>query len=468
MASKLENPLKAMVGNGKKLHIAMFPWLAFGHIIPFIEYSKFLAQKGHKITFISTPKNIDRLPKIPPNLASSITLLKLSLPQVDGLPPNAEATMDVHTDDIPFLKKACDGLEPELTRFLENSVPDLIISDFTSYWLPEITSRLGISLGFFCIFNAWFLCFFGTTDMMVNGTDPRKKPEDFTVPAKWVPFENTVAYRPFEANWMMESGKKNVSGVSDIFRAGKLISGCDFILIRHCREFEGDWLDVMKELHQKPIIPLGLMPPEAHMNRDNQTNDSWVSINTWLESQNKGSVLYIALGSEVALSQNELSELALGLELSCVPFFWVLRKPAGSKNPIDLPEGFEERIEGRGLIWKSWAPQLNILSHESVGGFLTHCGWSSTIEGLMLGHPLIMLPFLVDQGLNARVLVDKKVGLEVPRDELNGSYSSNSVAETVKLIMVEDEGKIYKEKAKEMSRIFADRELHQKYLENSI
>ncbi|CDP03446.1 unnamed protein product [Coffea canephora] len=57
---------------GAKLHIAMFPWLAFGHIIPFLEYAKFLVQKGHRISFISTPKNIDRLPKIPPELATSI------------------------------------------------------------------------------------------------------------------------------------------------------------------------------------------------------------------------------------------------------------------------------------------------------------------------------------------------------------------------------------------------------------
>lgn len=464
MASKLENPLKAIAGN-TKLHIAMFPWLAFGHMIPFLEYSKFLVEKGHKITFISTPRNIDRLPKIPPSLSSSITFLKLSLPQVDGLPPNAEATMDVHTDDIPFLKKAYDGLEPQLTLFLEKSVPDLIIYDFSPHWLPEIAARLGISHVFFCIYNAWFISFFGPTDVMVNRTDPRKTPEEFIVPPTWVPFENKVAYRLFEINWIMNSGKKNVSGVSDIHRVGKVISGSEAIIIRHCNEFEGEWLNLVEELHQKPVIPLGLMPPETH---DDENNETWVSIKTWLESQNKGSVVYVALGSEVVLSQTEISELALGLELSRVPFFWVFRKPAWSKHSIELPEGFEERVEGRGLVWKSWAPQLKILSHESVGGFLTHCGWSSNIEGLMMGHPLIMLPFLVDQGLNARVMEDKKVGVEVPRDEHDGSYTKESIAGTVKLIMVESDGEIYKTKAKEYSRIFADKEIHRKYLENSI
>lgn len=129
-----------------------------------------------------------------------------------------------------------------------------------------------------------------------------------------------------------------------------------------------------------------------------------------------------------------------------------------------MPDGLEERVKGRGIVWKGWAPQLNILSHDSVGGFLTHCGWSSCIEGLVFGHPLVMLPFLVDQGLNARVMEDRKVGIEIPRTE----HTRDSVAESVRLIMVENEGKIFREKAKEMSGIFGDRELHDGYIQKFI
>ncbi|XP_027179755.1 putative UDP-rhamnose:rhamnosyltransferase 1 [Coffea eugenioides] len=451
-----------------KLHIAMFPWLAFGHIIPFLEYAKFLVQKGHRISFISTPKNIDRLPKIPPELATSITLVKIPLPKVKGLPENAEATMDVRTEDVEHLKKAYDGLQPELTRFLEDSVPDMIIYDFAPYWLPEAAAKLGISRVYFCIFNAWFFAFFGPTDMMVDGPDPRKKAEDFLVPPKWVPFKNKVAYKPFEANWMLSSAERNVSGVSDIYRAGKVVAGSDSILIRHCQEFEGAWLNLLGELHQKPFIPLGLMPPPTHVNGSDEKNETWDFISSWLEIQERGSVIYVALGSEVALNQSHVTQLALGLESSGLPFFWALRKPAGSNEPFELPDGYEERVKGRGLVWKGWAPQMRILSHESVGGFLTHCGWSSCVEGILFGLPLVMLPFLVDQGLNARVLDDNGVGIEVPRDEETGSYKSDSVAESVRLIMVENDGKRRRERAKELSLIFGDRELHNSYLEKSI
>ncbi|KAL3527560.1 hypothetical protein ACH5RR_012216 [Cinchona calisaya] len=466
MVSDSWNPMAKT--KGASLHIAMFPWLAFGHIIPYLEYSKFLVQKGHKISFISTPKNIDRLPKIPPNFASSISLVKIPLPKVDGLPQNAEATMDVHTDDIEHLKKAYDMLEPDLTRFLKNSAPDMIIYDFAPYWLPEIAAELGISRVFFCIFNAWFLSFFGTTDVMINGSDPRKKAEDFMIPAKWVPFENKVAYKLFEINWMFSSAQKNASGVSDIYRAGKVVSGSQAVLIRHCHEFEGEWLTLLEELHHKPFIPLGLMPPAAHVSGSDQKNETWDFINSWLVAQEKGSVVYAALGSEVAVSQNDVTQLALGLELSGVPFFWALRKPAGSSELFELPEGYEERVKGRGIVWKGWAPQMKILSHDSVGGFLSHCGWSSTVEGIVLGLPLIMLPFLVDQGLNARVMADNEVGIEVPRNEEDGSYTSDSVAESIRLIMVENDGKKFKNKAKELSVIFGNKELHRSYLDNSI
>ncbi|CAL5398351.1 unnamed protein product [Camellia sinensis] len=89
-------------------------------------------------------------------------------------------------------------------------------------------------------------------------------------------------------------------------------------------------------------------------------------------------------------SQGEVTELAFGLELSSAPFFWALRKPPGSNKSesVELLDGFEEQTRSRGVVWKSWAPQLKILSHESVRGFLTHCGWSSVIEGLQFGKPL--------------------------------------------------------------------------------
>ncbi|KAM7507489.1 hypothetical protein LguiA_017942 [Lonicera macranthoides] len=454
------------MAGGSKLHVVMFPWLAFGHIIPFLELSKFIAQKGHKVSFVSTTRNIDRLPKIPQHLSPLITLVKLNLPVDDHIPAGAEATMDVKTADIQYLKKAVDGLESQLTKFLEHSSPDWIIYDFFPHWLPPVARKLGISRAYFSVITSWFIAFWGpSSEAIIDSSDPRKEPEDYTVPPEWVKFPTRVAFRTYEVNSIIGAVKENDSGLSDVKRARLVISGSDVIFVRQCVEFEPEWLKLLEELHHKPVIPVGLMPPTAH----NSGDDSHV-ISEWLNSQSKQSVVYIALGSEVMMSQHELTELALGLELSNLPFFWAFRKPAGSSesDTIELPAGFEKRVEGRGIVWTSWAPQLMILSHDSVGGFLTHCGWSSCIEGLVFGQPLIMLSFLVDQGLNARVLAEKKVGIEVPRNEDDGSFTRDSVAKSLRSVMVEDEGTNYREKAMEMSRMFGDKNLHDEYLEKFI
>lgn len=114
----------------EKLHIVMFPWLAFGHVLPYLELSKLMAQEGHRISFISTPRNIDRLPELPPDLRPRIDLVKFPVPKVDGLPENAEATTDLPGEKLPSLKKAFDDLHQPMTRFLETSHPDWIIYDF--------------------------------------------------------------------------------------------------------------------------------------------------------------------------------------------------------------------------------------------------------------------------------------------------------------------------------------------------
>ncbi|KAI3794443.1 hypothetical protein L1987_37075 [Smallanthus sonchifolius] len=451
----------------KQLHVAMFPWLAFGHIIPFLELSKFIAQKGHKVSFLSTTRNIQRLPTLPSHLSPLINLVKLTLPRVQELPQNAEATMDVHTDDIQHLKKAYDGLQPEVTRFLEEESPDWIIYDFAPYWLPSVAAGLGISRAFFSIVNAWFFAFMGPLpDDLINNSDHKTTAEGFLTPPKWVPFPTKLCYRKHEVDWMVGGFSVNASGVSDVYRSGMVLKGSDCMFIRHCYEFEPKWLTLLEKLHHLPVVPVGLMPPETATNIGDGKDDTWVMVKKWLDGQQIGRVVYVAFGSEVMVSESDLAELALGLELSGLPFFWALRKPVGST--VELPDGFLERTRHRGVVWTSWVPQLQILSHESVGGFLTHCGWGSIVEGLMFGHPLIMLPFLVDQGPNARVLADKQVGIEVPRNEEDGSFTRESVARSVRSVVVDDEGKIYKANAMELSHIFGDTKLEKEYINHFI
>ncbi|KAK2988358.1 hypothetical protein RJ640_003913 [Escallonia rubra] len=454
-----------------KLHVVTFPWLAFGHLIPFLEFSNLIAQKGHKISFVSTPRNIDRLPKVASASSSLINFIKLPLPHLDSLPENAEATIDVPYHKLHHLKTAFDGLQTELTQFLKASAPDWVIYDFAPHWLPPIASELGISRAFFSLFNAWTGSFFGSS--ITDGIASRKSMEDFTVPPEWVPFPSTVAFRLHEIKRFRNTGaEESASSVSDWVRFRSAVVGCDVLLIRTCTELEPEWLELLKDLHRKPLLPVGLLPPFTRISggEDGDQLNTWHTIKAWLDKQEEESVVYVTLGSEVTPSQDELTQLARGLEQSGLPFFWALRKWHGSAefHSFELPVGFEERIKGRGIVWTSWAPQVKILAHGSVGGFVTHCGWNSVIEGLQHGRPLLMLPFLGDQGLNARALAEMEAGIEIPRDEEDGSLSPDLVAESLRLVMVDNEGRAYMNKAKEMKAIFGDRNLQNRYTDNAV
>ncbi|CAI9762100.1 unnamed protein product [Fraxinus pennsylvanica] len=83
------------------------------------------------------------------------------------------------------------------------------------------------------------------------------------------------------------------------------------------------------------------------------------------------------------ISFEQLKEIGLGLKASNFSFIWIVR---GQESSAEVEkwlaeDKFEERVKGRGLVIRGWAPQVLILSHSSIGGFLTHCGWNSTLEG---------------------------------------------------------------------------------------
>ncbi|KAJ8765624.1 hypothetical protein K2173_014746 [Erythroxylum novogranatense] len=377
----------------------MFPWLAFGHMIPYLELAKLRAQKGHKITFFSTPRNIDRLPKIPSDL----------------VPP--EATTDVPYNIILYLKLALDGLKEQVSKFLGTLSPDWVLYDFTHYWMPEIATSLDISKAFFSIYLAAMI----SVVKPPNEPKNRTKAEDYMVPTKWVPLETTTVFRLLEIRRIMDVRTRMV-----------------------------------EELHGKPFIPVGVLLTTECNDGEEETR-TWRSMKEGLDKQEKGSVVYVAFGSEAKPSQEELTETALGLELSGFAFFWVLRKRRGLADPevIELPEAFEERTKERGAVYTSWAPQLKILAHDSIGGFLTHSGWSSVVEALEHERPLILRTYLADQGINARVLEEKKMGYLIPRNEIDRSFIRDTVAELVRLVMLEKEGK-YREKIKEMKDLLCD------------
>ncbi|KAG9129140.1 hypothetical protein Leryth_006425 [Lithospermum erythrorhizon] len=386
-----------------ELHLVMFPWLAFGQMIPYLDLSKLLAQKGHKISFVSTPRNIDRLP----NLSSLIQFVKLPLPHVDNLPENAECTIDLPIDQVKYLKIAFDGLEEALVKFLQDSSPDWVIHDFAPYWLAPNASKLNISTAHFSAFAPPALGFLGPIQELKGVDMVRTKPEDYTVKPKWVTFESSVAFRLYEILQVFDHTMVEVDdNVSDIFRTGVILENVDLVIVRGCSDFEPERLKLLEELYKKTVIPVGQLSPSTFHSDDGNSakDDAWKESKDWLDRQTRGSVVFVGFGSEVKLTQDQLSAIALG--------------------------------------------------------------WGSVVEAVQFEKPLILLTFVADQGLNARVLEETKMGYSIPRNEVDGSFTSDAVAESLKLVMVEDEGQVYRDKTKEIKDIFCDSAKQDFYLDN--
>ncbi|KAI9078706.1 hypothetical protein K1719_039349 [Acacia pycnantha] len=146
-----------------------------------------------------------------------------------------------------------------------------------------------------------------------------------------------------------------------------------------------------------------------------------------LEPEPRNSVLFVSFGSGGTLSLEQLHELALGLEMSGHKFLWVVRAPSESSSsahlsskqegPLDyLPKGFIDRTNDQGLVVPSWAPQIEVLKHESTGGVLTHCGWNSMLESIVHGKPMIVWPLFAEQRMNA-VLITEELKIAVMKAE---------------------------------------------------
>ncbi|OEL26170.1 UDP-glycosyltransferase 91C1 [Dichanthelium oligosanthes] len=425
----------------RPLRIVIFPWLAFGHLLPYLELAERLAARGHRVSFVSTPGNVARLPPLGPAAAPRVDLVRLPLPRVDGLPDGAESTNSVPHDKFPLLFQAFDGLAGPFAEFLaaacadERRRPDWIIVDCFHHWAAAAALEHKVP---------WAM-FLGSAAAMVKN------------PAAVVPRYESER----NAQYLTNHG-----GMSIAQRFFLTLERCTLAVIRSCVEWEPEFFPQVGPLFRKPVVPLGLLPPSPDGGR---VNGGEVAAVRWLDAQPPGSVVYVALGSEVPLPAEQVHELALGLELSGARFLWVLRNTGGAPDADILPPCFREHNHGRGLVATGWVPQVSVLAHGAVGGFLTHCGRNSLIEGLLFGRALIMLPIMGDQGPNARLREGDKVGLQVTRDENDGSFDRHGVASAVRAVMLEEETRgVFVENARKLQGIVADEELHERYIDQFV
>ncbi|VAH15157.1 unnamed protein product [Triticum turgidum subsp. durum] len=142
----------------------------------------------------------------------------------------------------------------------------------------------------------------------------------------------------------------------------------------------------------------------------------------WLDTKPAKSVVYISFGSTSVMSKTQVAEIADAMSQSNRPFLWVLRKDnCRDKDEGDAIKGllatasaatYDDDDDDAGGMVVEWCDQARVLSHPSVGCFVTHCGWNSTLERVACGVPIVAAPQYSDQGTNAW-LVERALGVGV-------------------------------------------------------
>ncbi|KAL3648873.1 hypothetical protein CASFOL_005276 [Castilleja foliolosa] len=400
-----------------KFKILMFPWLAHGHINPFLEFAKKLPTRNFTTYLCSTRVNLD---SIKLNIHESIELVELHIPSSSELPPEMHTTKNLPSHHIPTLLKDFQLSSPSFSEILNSIKPDLLIYDFFQPWAPKLASVKSIPSVLFSTSSTTILSFYHHTHTMGPNS----------------PFPYQAIYlHDHEKGDIRTKITQYIKDADDGFFCGNFKLSTDIVLVKSCKGVEDKYMDYLSVLCKKRVVPTG--PLIAH------ANDHYVDyeIMKWLNEKNKCSTVYISFGSEYFLSNEQIAEIAKGLQLSKVNFLWIIRFPDGENTgSIDeaLPEGFLEKVGKRGKVIEKWAPQTKVLAHPSIGGFVSHCGWSSITESMYFGVPVIGMPMKSDQPVNARFAVEAGVGVEVEKGK-NGNYSGEEVAKAMCKVMMEIE-----------------------------
>ncbi|KAG4987886.1 hypothetical protein JHK85_030869 [Glycine max] len=439
-----------------KAHAALVASPGMGHLIPMLELGKRLLthHSFHVTIFIVTTDTATTTSHI---LQQTSNLNIVLVPPIDvshKLPPNpplAARIMLTMIDSIPFLRSSI--LSTNLPP------PSALIVDMFGLAAFPIARDLGMLTYVYFATSAWF----SAVSVYVPAMDKKmierhaEHHEPLVIPGcEAVRFEDTL--EPF------------LSPIGEMYEgylaAAKEIVTADGILMNTWQDLEPAATKAVREDGILGRFTKGAVYPVGPLVRtvEKKAEDAVLS---WMDVQPAETVVYVSFGSGGTMSEVQMREVALGLELSQQRFVWVVRPPCEgdtsgsffevSKNGsgdvvLDyLPKGFVKRTEGVGVVVPMWAPQAEILGHPATGCFVTHCGWNSVLESVLNGVPMVAWPLYAEQKMNAFMLSEELgVAVRVAGEGGGGVVGREEIAELVRRVMVDKEGVGMRKKVKEL------------------
>ncbi|XP_044498709.1 mogroside IE synthase-like [Mangifera indica] len=389
----------------KETHILTIPFPAQGHINPMLQLSKRLASKNLRVTLVTTTSSRFTIQGLAET--SSIKIEPIS----DGFETGV-TLQNANEYSKRFRVVFPQSLAKLVEKYECSGCPvKFIVYDSAIPWMLDVARGFGLD-------GAPFF----TQPWAVNAIYYHFHQGKLEFPVK-----GSVVSLPA----MPPLGIDDLP--SFISEPGSYPSFLDAVLNQFSNIHEPKWTlcntfleledEVVNFMASKcPIQTIGPTIPSIYLDKRLQDdNDYGLSLfkpmtetcKTWLDSKEINSVVYVSFGSLAALGEEQMEEIAWGLKRSNFFFLWVVREPEFTK----LPRNFPEESSEKGLV-VSWSPQLEVLAHKSVGCFLTHCGWNSTLEALSLGVPMVAMPQWTDQTTNAKFVEDVwQVGVRVRANE---------------------------------------------------
>ncbi|KAG5621719.1 hypothetical protein H5410_006937 [Solanum commersonii] len=400
----------------RTIHVVVFPFMSKGHTIPTFDLARFLLCRKISITIFTTPAN---RPFFSNSLSdTNINIIEIPFPQnIQGVPPSVESTDKLPSMTLfPTFVNATKLMKPHFEKALESLPPvTFMITDGFLGWTLDSANKFGIPRLVYYGMSAF------TTALSISATSLLRTElsddEYFQVPDfPWIKitrndFDSPLRDRDPKGphfDFIMES----IMATSKSY--GQLVNSF--------YELESVYVDYCNRISSPKSWCIGPFCAVHEPSKEKQEKPSYIK---WLDGmlEQGKQVLYVAFGTQAELSPDQFKEIKIGLEKS------------------------------QGTCGNRAVDQREILSHRSVEGFLSHCGWNSVIESICTEVPILAWPMMADQHLNARMVVEViKIGLraETCDGSVRGFVKWEGLEKSAKELMEGDKGKEARKKVKEI------------------
>ncbi|XP_009611304.1 zeatin O-glucosyltransferase-like [Nicotiana tomentosiformis] len=460
-----------MATTNNNIVVVMIPLPAQGHLQPLLELARRILSSSNftiPVHYAGSTTHLRQAqsrahgwdPLTTPNLHFS----EFQMPTLDNIPPDSN---DFYPSNlIPSFYAALEFRQPVADLVKNLSAADkfrrvVVIHDILMSWVvQDVITIPNTEMYFFHAVSALDVC--------SRILEAKLNPDPVTPPADVAEILQELA--------CMEPGSDSPPPLMVKYVEKQMSCAVNYggrNIFSTCRPIDGIYLDLMQQAfksydeHWKTWgLGLFMNPLEMDQNikKDTTSTPPRHHLLQWLDKQEPNSVLLVSFGSAASFTDEQIRELALGLEQSQQKFIWVLKEAdranvfaeningGSSTRAFVLPEGYEKRAEGRGIVERGWAPQLEVLGHASTGGYLCHCGWNSVMESISMGVPIAAWPLHTDHPRTALLLIKGlKIGIYV-RDwaHRNELVKAETIHNAVKILMDSTEGEKLRQKAAEL------------------